>query len=419
MEPISVKHLPDPFVMNNTGAICYFNSLLQALASCTSLTVAVLRNKRFMHRTPTGAAFYQFVEAYATLEGARSPPAENISLMSATVQQVLSDDLRRRRPDVDFGGGQQSASEALVHLLDMMEPPKAADDTEQVRGPITELFLHRYRLRQQCGTCRHYVTTVAADEATDSATDHSVQFNLFGIDTLKVAPTSPQEFGEYIRLSVSPTSDYMCPVCEKRVPVLYRFHQLTLTPEIVVCVFPVYGAYRPARTIPASLEFPTKVKGRSFYYVLVGKVQHTGSLNGGHYTADVLRRKGIYTVNDAAPPRPCGKYPQSPNTYLALYHYWQEGATSKPAPASKPVQSAMASAAERLAAAGEMPPPRCEQQNRAGGRQGQVDAAVAALNAMTLTSEEITASKEATASAPESEFSMHADEWETLSIVPM
>src|SRR5690606_9944162 len=114
-----------------------------------------LQHPDYMRHTATGAALLRFVAAYATPAGARLPPAPDVDNLSAGVQRALIADLRARRPAarVKFDGGQQSASEALVHLLDMLEPPPTPGEEPQP-CPINQLFLHRYRLRQHCATCR-------------------------------------------------------------------------------------------------------------------------------------------------------------------------------------------------------------------------------------------------------------------------
>src|SRR5580700_1485464 len=87
--------LPKPFPLNNTGVICFFNSMLQALASQTAFVRAVRANPEYMCATKTGAALLAFVEAFSG--------GGEVADHSRRVLGALTEDLARRRPKVRFG----------------------------------------------------------------------------------------------------------------------------------------------------------------------------------------------------------------------------------------------------------------------------------------------------------------------------
>ena len=269
---------------------------------------AVLNNKAYMECTATGAAFYKFVEAM------QANNLGNISQLVEAVRGAMVSDLQKRREGVRFESGQQSASEAFVMLLDMMEPPPSivAKYNLPAESPINRLFLHRYRLIQFCGTCKKKIES----DTAQTVNDNSVQFELFDYDQRSVKPKTPQEFTNSICMVYSSASDYKCPHCKIKVPKLHRVHQLTLVPEIIICVFQLYTASRsgPVRYIPTTLEFG------SYKYMQVAQVEHSGSLHGGHYRAVVKRKEGTYLVDDSMTPAPT-QFTATHNTYLVFYHY--------------------------------------------------------------------------------------------------
>lgn len=344
MDSYDNRLAPKAFGLNNTGVICYLNSFLQMLAGCTAWNRAVLTYSDYLRRTATGTAVVNFVTAYTTQSPggpvAREQAVDGIEMLSAAVLRALVSDLAVRRPHVRFGGGQESASEALVHLLDMMEPPRGDsppprgdspppinNDIESADSPITSLFLHRFRCDVHCRNCKAVVS---------KTTDYAINFNLFhldgGRDTASVAA-----FSKAVRLQASATEDYRCPVCPcaacGETPVdgrcvtcntpspltgAVRMYHLAMVPEIVLGMFNLYGV-RHARYFPQRLEFPAHGDG-TLVYDLVGQVEHAGTLSGGHYWARGLRADSrVYLLNDTGVS--LSYFTPTPDTYIVAYHY--------------------------------------------------------------------------------------------------
>jgi hypothetical protein len=349
---------PDGFGLNNTGAICYFNSFLQTLAGCTAFTRAVLQNKDYLLQTGTGTAMLRFVEAFVGPEGRRAP-AQDVAHHSSRVLGALVSDLRVRRPRAlkNFGGGQSSASEALVLLLDMMEPagqpfergaalvplpdtmrtadqalergdvaeasagsPSVEDAEKQtaavlsVESPITRLFLHRFRCKLHCRQCNQVVSTM---------TDYMVMFNLFHIDELREPPRNSAEFAKTLLRHIVKTEDYTCEKCKTKATA-FRVYSLTMVPEILFCAFNLYDGYagggHRTRFFPERLEFPSIENGTALEFRLVGQIEHSGSTSGGHYWAHALRSGGqVLTLNDTGVS--ASRFGPRPNTYIIAYHF--------------------------------------------------------------------------------------------------
>jgi hypothetical protein len=344
MDPYDPALVPGGFGLNNTGAICYLNAFLQTLAGCSAFTRAVLENREYVSQTRTGAAVCAYVDAFAGVGpggtlAARHPPAADTAFHSARILQALVADLAVRRKRVRFGGGQESASEALVLLLDMMEPPESDDPpsdpaglpaapvstVQSVESPVTRIFLHRYRCDLHCLRCKGVVS---------KTTDHAVNFHLFHFDGMPDPPTTPDAFATAIERQISKTEDYLCPTCNMKTSAL-RVYRLTMVPEVLFCLFNLYGWGPHARRLhyfPPALKFRAADGGR-LVFRLVGQVEHAGSLAGGHYWARGLRAGGqVLMLNDSGV-SPSAFQP-SPNTYIVAYHYASQeppGAAAAPA----------------------------------------------------------------------------------------
>jgi ubiquitin C-terminal hydrolase len=299
--------------LHNTGVICYFNSFLQLLLGCTAFTAAARREKKYMAMTRAGSALDEF------LASARPD--------SARVLHALVAELAARRPGVRFGTGQESASEALRLMLDMLEPPLSGGGTENgengyntplalasSRSPITRLFLSRTRCITRCGAC--------GGEAPEQV-DYAVHLELFHFDRLPRPPRVPEEFAEALRVCRSETDgDRLCEKCGRRAKAM-RMYRLTMAPEILVCLFNLYdgiggGAHR-ARYFPEQFDLPARAGG-VLRYRLVGQSEHSGSLSGGHYWARGLRAGGQVLSFDDQRVEP-SRFAPTPNTYMIAYHF--------------------------------------------------------------------------------------------------
>ena len=340
--------VPEPFGLYNTGVICHFNALLQALVGCSSVVRAALRHRGYLARTRTGRAFHDFF--WAAAPGGRPPGSDPFEagveqgFRSARLLAALVADLRARRPTFHYGPSQESASEGLVLLLDMLDAP-ARRGSPPEENPIARLFYHRYVATVYCLECR-----AAVSEELDVA----VQFNLFHFDSLPRPPATPEEFGDLIRGHVSPLEGYLCERCGARGRGIRRY-RLRMVPEVLVCLFNLYGgagraprggaaapcrhtrgtassircstssrssgaaARGAGRYFPARFPLPG-AGGGALWYRWIAQIEHGGSLLGGHYVTAALRAGGRPFRFDDDAFVPTDRAGPAPNVYIVLYH---------------------------------------------------------------------------------------------------
>src|SRR5271166_3891717 len=103
LECYDATFCPAPFGLNNTSVICHFNSLMQAMASCSSVVRAALTNVDELSKTGTGTAFCAFMAMVATDKGAKTAPDSEIRRQSGLVLNALVKDLQERKPKVRYG----------------------------------------------------------------------------------------------------------------------------------------------------------------------------------------------------------------------------------------------------------------------------------------------------------------------------
>jgi len=295
--------LPPAFGLNNNGALCYMNSFMQALLSCTSFTDAV-RASSEMDATETGRAVKEFVAAAF----GPAPIATTSRILIALVN-----DLQARKPGAlkYFGSGQQSASEFCDLLLEMIERPGGPTGMDH---PVSRLFYHRSRCRVFCRSCE---AAGAKNPGGDEVVDTKSMYFYGHYDGIR--PVTSQEFSENILYHVSPVEDYRCERCNAKGGAL-RMYRITFVPEIFICHFNLYQT-RAARYFPLQMRIPSGAG--EIPYRLVGQVEHSGGLGGGHYTARVERRDAqnrvaTHRANDSAVS--AAEFGPSHLTYILVYH---------------------------------------------------------------------------------------------------
>lgn len=259
--------LPDPFGLLNTGSICYFNSLLQLLAGCTSL-----QSIKFTNSNIVETMFGKYVSM----------------INSNKIDSNISDELLRSLHSIfpNFGNGQESASEAFVLLIDFINNKQ-----------LMNLFMYRVRYKIYCKICNHI---------TEEKKDVGVIFNIFHTDELTE---------NSILYNIQELSDYICEKCNNKKVI--KHSRLTMLPEVLICAFNIYHS-KKIHNFPQILKFPGK-ENKILTYQLIGQLEHYGSLNSGHYTSRGLRKNNkIYLFNDNS--FSIDKFIPTENTYLILYH---------------------------------------------------------------------------------------------------
>lgn len=328
MEKYDIALSPNPFGLINNGAICYFNSFLQTLSGCTAFTSMILKNQEYMSRTGTGLAMYNFVKLY--IENV-APISSGLASQTQIILNALITALNERRPGHNtFGRGQESAHEVFILLLDMMEPIDHEDEAEStefssiissIKSPITKLFLHKCEWNTCCLQCHKNLSKkidygVIFDMHHMESQD-TINYIMTSLNIKRNELNSPSAFSKFIKTHISPVEGFICPDCNSDANI-YRIYNLRRIPEIVFCSFNIYYQQnRRVRYIPPYIEFDSSTDDKMRFNI-IGQIEHSGSLGGGHYWARGLRKDKVYELNDlnVAP----SSFQSTPYTYMVIYH---------------------------------------------------------------------------------------------------
>lgn len=324
-EDLDVARLPRPFGLNNTGVICHFNSLLQALASCPAFVGEAVKNRDYLARTPTGRALYNYlrsVQLSAEEEGFVVDPTH-----SARVLRELVGELRRRRPAFTYGAGMESATEGLVLLLDALEPPPGSagpdgstfSDPKPEPSPLAKLLEIRVRDRVWCRTCaaagrRGEGLEEERPGVVSRRVDTQYHYNFFHYDEAQMV--SPEAFAAALLSQVVPLPDYCCELCGTRES--SRIYEMRRVPAVLPVLFNQYTRRR-RRYFPERF----RVRGNDGHYLWfreVAQVEHAGGLSGGHYWARCLRKGGAGALLNDSAVAPGALGPQE-TVYVVFYHF--------------------------------------------------------------------------------------------------
>jgi len=258
----SKNFIPNIFGLTNNGSICYFNSLLQSLISCSSFNQLVLElNITY---------FKNLLLASSLFSG------------SEILTIVKQKHIKENKYSL-FGNSQEDVGECFHLLIDSI--PNS-----------NNLFKCRYKKNIICKDCKFiqklspdtvYVIDIPVDEKTD--------------------------LNSYIKEHRSEIDDYKCIECNSLN--VYSESNLCKLSSIIVIQF---NKYFEKKNINYSqfLEF-NHINGSKIKYQLVARIQHFGGRTSGHYTADCMRKQ-IKNFNDSNVSE--GNLLPTSNTYYLFYH---------------------------------------------------------------------------------------------------
>lgn len=281
--------------LNNTGAICWCNSLMQSLLSCSSFNQKMLKYATNLRSNDIANTYVDAlrisqlprdIEKNGNKIQCQQNDAYRLYTLSSNIIGALINVMTKKKRQFTFGRQQECVQEAITLILDMLD-----------FKPITNLFIVRYARLIRCQQCQK-ITSCEKD------TDKENTFVDYHIGTSNAR--SSDDFIKRIISFKSPVSDYKCEKCNKNAGNTVRVEELRLVREIITIVlkdryFDGLTMLGPRRQIWFPRQFRIGgANGAEFHYKLVAVMEHSGGLGGGHYWATVLRDGRYCRVNDSS-----------------------------------------------------------------------------------------------------------------------
>lgn len=275
---------------NNTGVICWFNSLLQSLMSLTSLTEVMLEYENNFIMKPLGKAYIELIKL--------SQDDKDITTQSAKVLEAFREALCTKKSKFlsTLQNNQECANEGFILFIDALECKR-----------VEQIFESIYKSTIVCPICG----------ATKTERVKSIQVPFYTDRNIGI-----EDFTGYVKCHRSDVSDYECPgydmvvgdaeVDASIVPKKHERVRLTKVTELAVrhgevIVVKFNKMFNRKRSYPTLLKFKG-VNNTVIEYQLVSTIEHSGSVSSsysssGHYwsrgvRADHEGQRTWYNLND-------------------------------------------------------------------------------------------------------------------------
>lgn len=296
------KRTLSPCGLINTGAICYLNSFLQSLMSCTSLTAFFLSNEeRFISEGNLVA-----IEYVNLIKHVREAKTHGQIFNPTNIFQSIISATKKKFPNKQFGRGQEDSGEGLHLFLDAIDCPE-----------LYKLFMYRYVVKIWCLTCIKEISGT-----TDESCVLEIPPNYSGLEAGDDGDKKIDPLNAHVRQYMSMLDDYTCPTCKQQK--CCRIYQLACVPEIITIMFNKFFT-KSHLLFPDTLSFPASPT-TTVDYRIVATIEHSGGQSGGHYWARCLRAAvgtdteacKIYTLNDTSIGP--GTFEPTQSSYILFYH---------------------------------------------------------------------------------------------------
>jgi ubiquitin C-terminal hydrolase len=278
------RKLPLPSGLQNKGATCWLNSLLQLVLSLPALHIL---SDEIIH----GSTRNKFIKLLAKLYDDPSK-GENLN----AIYKYIMDNYGSLSPTGLTS--QECALEGYDHIIDSLKNDK-----------LIRLFTTVYLDSFDCPKC-HKEMNATRDIAYRTH--------------IAKPPINQEDFEEYVLNRVNMIESYKCDECHRVCENIPRISRLRQVNEILVFSFPKFEEKR-VYWFPQNFSIPYAKNNQNgrLEYKLVAKIEHSGTMNGGHYYAHCLRKtpangEQCVLLNDSSVA--VGNLNPSAETFIIAYH---------------------------------------------------------------------------------------------------
>jgi len=289
MQVYNEDYIPDVCGFTNTGVLCYLNTLVQALLSCSAFNQHMLENKNLFVTAASKGNTIGLLYIKILEENNISMNANNVMRYKDkkfTIRQCNAStllrgiiDLRKRNKSSSnlLHHQQESCSEGLIFMIEALT---------DVDPTIADLFNIRYKMDIVCRVCK--------DKKEGPQEKSNITFQLFEEDPIiQESLTTKETIQDYISRHINIPEDYKCENCgakNEMIPdangikkvkhCVKQYYRLARISSIIILVFNKYEE-KKVKFFPDSLDF--EAKNGFLHYELITQVEHFGTRHGGHY----------------------------------------------------------------------------------------------------------------------------------------
>jgi len=310
--PIDFK----PTGLTNVGNTCYMNSVLQALLSSTYLNTYLLRYLKgcIAHKININEYFSPMTIEY--LRVAANIYNNNNTYTPITFKKTLDTNLKA------YVGYQQH--DAQEFLLAIMNEFIDSSKDKNIGNIINRVCGGKYREMISCTKCYHIEykrskfleITLPIPLTSDiskyyhSGPNDTMMRNLQSVNLEHCF----EKFGE--REFLHGSNQWHCPKCKKKVDAVKKM-EVDEVPDLTIITFSRFIGNNKNNT-HVNIYENINLEGRRL--TLIATVNHSGGVNGGHYTARIKRNNNWFIANDASIyPTTINNVVKDPSIYLAFY----------------------------------------------------------------------------------------------------
>lgn len=314
------QFIPNLFGLRNHGqSLCYLNSLIQALMSCSSFNEHILNNLDSLTENKRQIAI-EYAKLYMDNEN-----GTKAGISSASKLQVL---LHMASKNNILIGEQACINEAFIFLLE------AIDGAEKLFHIRYNSYIRCRQCEKTCYKCKKIHAECSCDKICYKCnSEYKICMCIDKCRLCKKLPvnckchcntevvkelphtwinlseenpivqrslTTKESIEKYVMNTISVPEDYSCEKCgvknTKTAFKIFKESRLHMLSEIIIIIFPskadTYSRGKELIYFPESLDFPS-ING-NLHYKLVSQVEHYGTIRGGHWIARCLRQKPAY-----------------------------------------------------------------------------------------------------------------------------